>query len=110
MLPLDFVHAFCLVGVALYIWRREPARLLLTPLMLLSFFVLYGVGGIVYFVTADTVPDVRFSVTLSFIIMWGGLLLGIELARASLPDTAHPGAKVDRQLENHGVVRPFANR
>src|SRR5579863_6402526 len=85
MLPLDFLHALCLIGVAVYIWQREPARLLLTPLMLLSFFVLYGVGGIIYFVTADTVPDIRFSVTVSFIIMWVGLVLGIELSRSSLP-------------------------
>ncbi len=51
--------------------------------MLLSFFVLYGVGGIIYFVGADTVPDVRYSVTVSFIIMWIGLVVGIELARSS---------------------------
>jgi hypothetical protein len=85
MLPLDYVHALCLVGVALYVWQREPARLMLTPLMLLSFFVLYGVGGILYFVGTDTVPAVRTTVTVSFIIMWIGLILGIELARASNP-------------------------
>jgi hypothetical protein len=85
MLPLDFVHAVCLVGVGLYVWRREPARLLLTPLMLLSFFVLYGAGGILYFVGTDTVPAVRTTVTISFILMWIGLIVGIELARASNP-------------------------
>ncbi len=96
MLPLDYVHAICLLGVAVYVWRREPARLLLTPLMLLSFFVLYGIGGIIYFVGADTVPDVRYSVTLSFIIMWLGLLLGIELARASFPGLLHRARAVVR--------------
>lgn len=85
MLPLDFVHAFCLVGIAIYIWRREPPRLLLTPLMLISFFVLYGIGNIIYFVGADTVPDVRRAVTLCLILMWIGLAVGIELARASWP-------------------------
>jgi len=85
MLPLDYVHALCLVGIALYVWRREPVRLLLTPLMLLSFFVLYGVGGILYFLGTDTVPAVRTTVTVSFIIMWVGLILGIELARACNP-------------------------
>lgn len=85
MLPLDFVHAICLIGVALYVWQREPARLLLTPLMLLSFLVLYGVGGILYFLGTDTVPAVRTTVTVSFILMWIGLILGIELARASNP-------------------------
>ena len=59
MLPLDYVHAACLVGIAAYIWLREPPRLLLTPLMLMSFFVLYGVGNIVYFAGADTVPEPR---------------------------------------------------
>ena len=85
MLPLDFVHAFFLIGIAIYIWRREPPRLLLTPLMLISFFVLYGVGNIIYFVGADTVPDVRSTVTLCLVLMWIGLAVGIELARASWP-------------------------
>jgi hypothetical protein len=85
VLPLDFVHAICLLGVALYIWRREPARLLLTPLMLLSFYVLYGVGGIIYFLGGEAVLDVRYEVTSCFIIMWMGIILGIELSRASFP-------------------------
>ena len=49
--------------------------------MLISFFVLYGVGNIIYFLGADTVPDVRRAVTLSLILMWIGLIAGIELAR-----------------------------
>jgi oligosaccharide repeat unit polymerase len=53
--------------------------------MLISFFVLYGVGNIIYFVGADTVPDVRSTVTLCLILMWIGLAVGIELARASWP-------------------------
>jgi oligosaccharide repeat unit polymerase len=83
VLPLDFVHAFCLAGIALYIWQREPPRLLLVPLMLISFFVLYGVGNIVYFAGADTVPDVRRAVTTCMILMWVCLVIGIEMARAS---------------------------
>ena len=54
MLLLDYVHAIVLAGVALYIWYREPPRMLLTPLMLISFFVLYGPGNIVYFMGAET--------------------------------------------------------
>jgi hypothetical protein len=96
MLPLDYLHALCLVGVALYLWRREPPRLLLTPVMLLSFFVLYGAGNIIYFLGADTLPDVRFAVTLSLIMMWLGLIVGIELARASLPALAAQSARVIR--------------
>jgi len=54
--------------------------------MLISFFVLYGVGNIVYFAGADdTVPDIRDAVTVSLIMMWIGLVIGLELARASLP-------------------------
>jgi cytosine/uracil/thiamine/allantoin permease len=83
VLPLDYVHAFCLAGIALYIWEREPPRLLLVPLMLISFFVLYGVGNIVYFAGADTVPAVRSTVTLCVIFMWLALVIGIEMARAS---------------------------
>ncbi len=85
MSDLDYFHAFCLVGIALYIWEREPPRLLLTPLMLISFFILYGVGNIIYFAEADTVPVVRRAVTMSLIAMWFCLLLGIELARATWP-------------------------
>jgi hypothetical protein len=85
VLPLDFVHAFCLAGVALYIWQREPPRLLLVPLMLISFFVLYGVGNIIYFSGANTARDVRAEVTLCMILMWIGLIVGIEIARASVP-------------------------
>ena len=77
MLPLDYVHALCLVGIVVYIWQREPPRLLLTPLMLISFFVLYGVGNIIYFAGADTVPDARRAVTLSLILMWFGMVFGI---------------------------------
>jgi len=40
--------------------------------MLISFFVLYGAGNIIYFAGADTVPDVRDAVTVSLILMWIG--------------------------------------
>jgi hypothetical protein len=86
VLTLDYIHALCLGGIALYVWQREPPRLLLTPLMLLSFFVLYGVGNIIYFVGADDIdPDVRKTVTLCLILMWFGLVGGIELAGLTLP-------------------------
>jgi hypothetical protein len=99
VLPLDYIHALCLVGIAIYIWRREPPRLLLTPLMLISFFVLYGVGNIIYFVGvvgADTVPYARRAVTLSLILMWFGIVFGIELARACMPVRAARAAQVVR--------------
>jgi hypothetical protein len=86
VLPLDYIHALCLGGIALYVWQREPPRLLLTPLMLLSFFVLYGAGNIIYFVGAEDIdPDVRKTVTLCLILMWFGLVGGIELAGLTLP-------------------------
>ncbi len=86
---LDYVHACCLIGVALYVWKREPARLLLTPLTLLGFFVLYGVGTIIYFADGDAVQDVRDTVSLCLILMWFCLIIGIELARASLSRLAN---------------------
>ena len=82
---LDYVHACCLVGVVAYLWKREPPRLLLSPLTLLGFFVLYGVGTIVYFSDGDAVQDVRDTVSLCLILMWICLILGMELARATLP-------------------------
>ncbi len=85
MLGLDYVHALCLIGIAIYIWQREPPRILLTPLMLISFFVLYGAGNIIYFVGADTVPDIRRTVTFCLLLMWFGLVVGIEVARAGAP-------------------------
>ncbi len=97
VLPLDYVYAICLLGVALYIWRREPPRLLLTPLMLMSFFVLYGVGNIIYFTGADSVPDARYAVTLSLILMWGGLVLGAEAARLCAPALARESTHVAGQ-------------
>lgn len=96
MLPLDYLHALLLLGVACYVWRREPPRLLLTPLMLLSFFVLYGVGNIVYFFGADTLPDVRHAVTVCMILMWLGIIAGIELARASMPTLSVQSQRVIR--------------
>jgi hypothetical protein len=95
--PLDYLHALCLVGIGAYIWRREPPRLLLVPLMLMSFFVLYGVGNIIYFRGAYTVPDVRFAVTSSLILMWIGLVVGIEFARASAPALAAQSDRVIRR-------------
>lgn len=86
MLTLEYIHALCLAGIALYVWQREPPRLLLTPLMLISFFVLYGVGNIIYFLGAnDFDRDVRNTVTLCLILMWFGLVGGIELAGLTLP-------------------------
>jgi hypothetical protein len=96
VLPLDYVHALCLVGIVVYIWQREPPRLLITPLMLISFFVLYGVGNIIYFVGADTVPYARRAVTISLILMWFGVVFGIELARACMPVRAARAAQVVR--------------
>jgi hypothetical protein len=96
LLPLDYLHALCLVGILVYLWRREPLRLLLTPLMLASFFVLYGAGNIVYFLGADTVPDPRRAVTLSLILMWVGLIAGIELARSVAPGLVRQSARVTR--------------
>ena len=106
MLPEDYLHALCLAGVLLYVWRREPSRLLLTPLMLLSFFVLYGAGNIIYFLGADTLPDIHRAVTLSMVLMWLGIVAGIELARASMPVLA---------TRSQGVIRawntaPLLNR
>lgn len=97
MNSLDFVHAFCLAGIAIYIWRREPPRLLLTSLMLISIFVLYGVGNIVYFAGADTVPEVREAVTSCLILMWFGLVIGIEIARASSPPLTARSEQVVRR-------------
>ena len=97
MLPLDYLHAICLAGIAAYIWRREPLRLLLTPLMLISFFVLYGAGNIIYFADADTVPGVRDAVTVSLILMWVGLIVGIESARACTPALALQSDRVIRK-------------
>lgn len=94
VLPLDYLHALCLAGIALYLWQREPLRLLLTPLMLASFVVLYGVGNIIWFAGADTVPDVRRAVTLSLLLMWAGVIAGIEVARAMAPVMAHEAARV----------------
>ncbi len=81
MLPVDYVHATLLVGVALYIWGREPPRLLMTPLMLMSFFVLYGAGNVIYFKGAQTIPGVHEAVVTSLVLMWICLIAGIELAR-----------------------------
>ena len=111
MLPLDYVHAACLVGIAAYIWLREPPRLLLTPLMLMSFFVLYGVGNIVYFAGADTVPEPRRAVTISLILMWIGLLAGIELARLLMPARTAQAAEVVRHWKETRVSdRPNADQ
>ena len=96
MLPLDYVHAVCLAGVAVYIWQREPPRLLLTPLMLISFFVLYGAGNIIYFAGADTVPEVHRAVTLSLILMWFCIVIGMEFARACMPVRTARAAQVIR--------------
>jgi hypothetical protein len=99
MLPLDYLHALVLLGIACYVWRREPPRLLITPLTLLSFWVLYGVGNIIYFVGADTLPNVRYAVTVSMILMWLGLIAGIELARATLPALSAQSQRVIRAWE-----------
>lgn len=106
LLPLDYLHALCLVVIVVYIWQREPLRLLLTPLMLASFGVLYGVGNIIYFVGADTVPEVRRTVTVSLILMWVGLLAGIELARSSAPGLVRLSHQVTRTWSRSALTDP----
>ena len=96
MLPVDYVHAIVLVGVALYVWYREPPRILMTPLMLMSFFVLYGAGNIIYFAGADTNPVVHEAVTVSLILMWISLIAGIELARSCTPELGAQFRRVTR--------------
>lgn len=97
MLSLDYLHALVLTGVAIYIWRREPPRLLLTPLTLISFFVLYGIGNIIYFAGADTVVDTRHDVTICLILMWPALVLGMESARAVSPRPSASAESVIRR-------------
>ena len=104
MLTLDYVHALCLIGIAIYIWKREPPRLLLVPLMLISFFVLYGAGNIIYFIGADTVPDVRNDVTLCLILMWIGVVIGIEFARASAPKLSAASGMVVRRWKASAMI------
>jgi len=106
MLPLDYLHALCLAAVAIYIWRREPARLLLTPLMLLSFLVLYGIGNIIYFLGADALPDVHRAVTLSLILMWAGLITGIELSSRCMPALAARSRQVISQWRGTPLSNP----
>jgi hypothetical protein len=103
MLSLDYLHALCLIGIAIYIWQREPPRILLTPLMLMSFFVLYGAGNIIYFVGADTVREVRRAVTVCLIMMWMGLVIGIEVARASAPTLTARSELVIRRWKSSAI-------
>jgi hypothetical protein len=111
VLPIDYIHAVCLAGIALYIWGREPPRLLLTPLMLISFFVLYGVGNIIYFAGADTVPEAHRAVALSLILMWFGLVIGIEGARLALPSANARSIEVLRSWRSTPVSdRPQGNQ
>src|SRR5579871_5066018 len=93
MTQLDWLYGLCLTGVALYLLRERP-RILLTPLLLLSMFVLYGIGSYVYFAGADTVPDVRRTVVICLMLMWVGVIAGIELARQTSPLTAHSATVV----------------
>jgi hypothetical protein len=84
MTPLEGLYGLCLAGVALYLLRERP-RILLTPLFLLSMLVLYGIGSYVYFAGADTVPEVRRAVVICLMLMWIGVIGGIELARQTSP-------------------------
>ena len=81
MLAIDSLYALLLCGVLAYVLLREPPRLLLTPLMLLSFWLLYGVGHFVFYARAEAVQRVQEQVTYSLMLMWIALLLGAELAR-----------------------------
>lgn len=85
MQPTDYLYIIVLVAVALYAWRREPPRLLLSPLLIVSFGVLYGLGIFVYYAGAETVPEIRSDVSISLVIMWLAIILGMELARAIFP-------------------------
>jgi hypothetical protein len=108
---LDYLHAVILIAVAIYVWQREPLRLLLTPLMLVSFVVIYGIGMIIYFLGTDTVPHVRANVTLCLILMWIGLLMGIEISRATVPAITRRAHLMARAWESQPLTdQTYANQ
>lgn len=84
MFGVNGLYALLLCGVLAYVLLRDPPRLLLTPLMLLSFWLLYGVGHFVFYSRADAVARVQEQVTYSLVLMWIALVLGAELARTFL--------------------------
>ena len=88
------LYAFVLIAVFAYMVIRERPRLLLTPLMFLSFWVLYGVGHFVYYLRAETVEYISARVTLSLALMWVALVFGAEIARSSLAASAASAARV----------------
>jgi hypothetical protein len=85
MAMLEGVYVLILAGVSIYLVLRERPSLSVTWLMLMSFLVFYGIGHFVYYAGAETVEAIHARVTLSLILTWIALLIGIELARASWP-------------------------
>jgi hypothetical protein len=78
---------------------------LLTPLMLVSFFVLYGVGNIIYFAGAEDIdPGAHAAVTTCLILMWLSLVIGIELARAGSSVRAAAARRVIRRWKSTSLA------
>ena len=74
--------------------------------MLLSFLVLYNINNIIYFLGADALPDVSSAVTLSLILMWAGLITGIELSSRSMPALAARSRQVISQWRGTPLSNP----
>lgn len=83
------VYTGLLAAVGLYVLVREGLRLTITSVMVVTSWLLYGLGHLFFYYGSEipTEPRIRERVEYSLILFWPALLFGIELARASFAES-----------------------
>jgi hypothetical protein len=107
VLTADYYYAAVLVLTLFYALWREPPRLLLTPLLLFSCLVIYGLGHFVYYTGAETVPPVHTTVVVSLCAMWAALIAGIECVNFLAPQELLLAARANKSSWS---VTPISDR
>ncbi len=74
-------YALVLFFVAAYVWLREGSWVSVTTMLLVALLILYGGGHFYYYSIAGIDDRVAARVTDGLILMWVGILLGIEAVR-----------------------------
>lgn len=93
-----------LAVVTAYLALREGRWISVTAMLLGALLVLYGGGHLYYYDRSGLEDRVAERVTLALSLMWVGLIVGIELARAAAPAASTLRSTLLRTWEHRPVV------
>lgn len=99
-----------LAVVAAYLALREGRWISVTAMLLGALLVLYGGGHLYYYDRSGLQDRVAERVTLALSLMWVGLIVGVELARAAAPAASALRSTLLRTWQQRPVVLSTGDR